>query len=113
MRWPPLLLHIKFIKRNRGFGLWLPLFLIGPLFTLFLLAIIVIVLPFIVLALLVAALAIVFEWQTQWWKSCIRQARWAGYSLKAFPAFLQLLGTLPGLKIDVQGKKEQILISIY
>ena len=47
MNWPPLLLHLRLPRREGGFqGLWLPWFLLYPI----LLALILIALPFILIA---------------------------------------------------------------
>ena len=55
MSWPPSLLHLRIRGRSRGFGLWLPLFIIWP--------------PITLLALTLSPLAIVLaalSWPTGW-----------------------------------------------
>jgi uncharacterized metal-binding protein len=113
MKWPPLVLYMRFKDQNHGFGLWIPLFLIGPIFTLFVLAVFLIVLPFVILALLVALLAVVFEWQTEWLRQARKQLRWAVYGVKAVPAFYGVLCSLTGTKVDINTNKNKVYIAIY
>ena len=113
MKWPPMVLYMKIRSQRTNFGLWIPLFILGPLFMIFLIVVFLIVLPFVLLALFVAGLAVVFDWQTQWLKDSLRYGRWVVYVLKGIPAFVQVLCSLPGLKIDVNGKREQVLITFH
>lgn len=113
MRWPPLALYMKFRSEKHGFGLWIPLFIIGPLFMVFLLAVVLVMLPFVLLALLVAGLAVIFEWQTKWWKESLRYARWTVYGLKSLSAIIGLLFSLTGTKVDVETKYNKVFIAVY
>jgi|GEM_PF-518227 len=113
MKWPPMVLYLKIRNQRHGFGLWIPLFLIGPLFTLFLLAGLLVVLPFVLIALLLAALAVVFEWQTVWLKKAWKQIRWAIYGIRGFPALVRVLCNLPGTKVDVDTRDSKVYIAIY
>jgi len=96
MKWPPYLLKIAFRNHRRGFALWLPLFLIGPVVLVFLLAIVLILLPF-------ALLAMLFSWRVGWWRPM----------LFSMPAILRLLCHLPGLKVDVEGKEGRVYIAFF
>lgn len=113
MKWPPMVLYMKIRNERHGFWLWLPLFIIGPLFTLFLIALFLIVLPFVLVALLIALLAVVFEWQTEWLRVVRKQMRWMWYAIKGVPAFFGVLCSLKGTRIDVNSKNSRVLISIY
>ncbi len=113
MKWPPMVLYLKIRSERTNFGLWIPLFLLGPLFMIFLLAIFLIMLPFVILALLVAGLAFILEWQTRWLTETLRYARWVVYIFKSIPAFTRVLCNLPGLKIDVAGRREQVFITFH
>jgi hypothetical protein len=93
MKWPPYLLKLRFLNPDHTFKLWLPLFLIWPLVLVFLLAALVILLPF-------ALLALVFTLRTDWLLT------W----LKSMPAIYKLLSELPGLKVDLNGDQGQVYI---
>jgi hypothetical protein len=84
MNWPPYWLKIRIEDENHSFPLWLPLFIIGPLVLLLLLAVFLIILPF-------ALLALIFTWELGWWRPVIM----------FFPAIFRLISQLRGLKIDV------------
>ncbi len=94
MKWPPYLLRLRFGNDERDFSLWLPLFLIWPLVLVFLLAAFLVLLPF-------ALLALIFTWRWGWLKSLVLST----------PALLRLFGQLPGLEIDVSGKKGGVYIA--
>ncbi len=91
MNWPPTLIHIKVKNKNTSFSLWLPLFLLLPVLFLILLALSPLIL-----------IAIIVLWETRW-------RRMAIFSLGV--AFLALWH-LRGLKVDVQGPKESVYISV-
>ena len=113
MKWPPLALYMKIRNERHGFGLWIPLFILGPLFLAFLLAVLLLILPFVLVALLVALLAVVFEWQTAWLKSVMKQCRWVVYGLKTLPVLVHVLCSLTGTKVDVNTKYHKVFIAIY
>ena len=96
MRWPPYLMQLKFRSPNHGFSIWLPLFIIGPIALIFLLALCLIALPFLLLSLL-------FTWR--WY--------WLEYAIIGVPAFFSVLHSLPGLKVDVEDGKQHVLVAIY
>jgi hypothetical protein len=90
---PPYWLKIRVENEDHSFPLWLPLFIIGPLVLLLLLAIFLIMLPF-------ALLALIFTWELGWW----RPVFWF------FPALFRLIGQLPGLKVDVGSNNGRVYI---
>ncbi len=93
MKWPPYMMKVAIRNQRHGFAIWLPMFIIGPIFLIFLIAAFLVALPFVLLALL-------FTWQTDWWRP---------YFL-AIPAFLRLVCNLPGLKVDVDGADGRVYV---
>jgi galactitol-specific phosphotransferase system IIC component len=87
---PPLFLRVRFHGKRRGFGLWLPLFLIWPLF----LAGALLLLP---LVLLAAIILFPFGWSLT--------------VLMFGPLVLRVLCALRGLHVDIRDNKEQVYIS--
>jgi len=100
MKRPPMLLSLKFgsdgDKDGGGMHLWIPLFIIGPVALIILLALFLVALPFILLSML-------FTWQLRW-------VRWIIYGI---PAFFSTMHELPGLKVDIQDSKQKIYIAIH
>jgi hypothetical protein len=94
MSWPPFSLKLRFENKDHSFGLWLPLFIIGPVVLLFLLAVFIILLPF-------ALLSFLFTWETGWLES------WA----LGIPALLRLFVNLRGLKVDVDSPEGVVYIA--
>lgn len=91
MSWPPIIMRIKIKNQHTNFGLWLPLFLLFPIA----LVIFIILSPLILIAVIVL-------WERGWGKLAL-------FSLQA--AFVTCW-SLRGLKVDVQGPKECVTISI-
>ena len=91
MKRPPMLMHMRIQGEERGFGLWLPLFLLLPLA----LVVLIILSPLILIAVLVL-------WPSGWGKSALLVLR------AAFEAFC----SMRGLKVDVQSGHQCIYISI-
>jgi uncharacterized metal-binding protein len=85
MKWPPYGLRLRLHNPRRSLGLWLPLFLLGPIALVFLLAFFLIVLVF-------AILATVFTWQFKWWRPLV----------VGVPALVRTLWSLRGLSVDVE-----------
>lgn len=94
MKWPPYLLKLRFRNRRCSFALWLPLFLIGPVVLVFLLAICLIMLPF-------ALLTVLFTWRLGWCRPVVF----------GVPALGRLVCSLPGLKVDVASGEGQVFIA--
>jgi hypothetical protein len=86
MNWPPYLLKIAIENEEHDFNIWLPLFIIGPIVLILLLAVFIIILPF-------ALLSLIFTWELGWWRPVFL----------FFPAIYRLITQLPGLNVDVGG----------
>lgn len=95
MKWPPYLMHFKIRNPQHTFSIWLPLFIIGPIALVFLLALLLIALPFLVL-------------------SVIFTGRWIPLR-KAWTVTSSVVGILHGLnglKVDVEDHGQHVLIVI-
>jgi hypothetical protein len=97
MKRPPMIVSFKINSKDtkHGFGLWVPLFIIGPIALIILLALFLVALPFILLSFL-------FTWNLRWWR----------YLIMGVPAFFNTMHSLPGLKIDISDKQNDIYIAI-
>jgi hypothetical protein len=94
MNWPPLALKLKIKNKDCVVGLWLPLFIIGPVILIFLIAAFIVLLPF-------ALLSFLFNWETGWLESWVL----------GIPALLRLFVNLRGLKVDVDGRGDLVFIA--
>jgi hypothetical protein len=90
MKRPPMLMHVKIRGERRGFGLWLPIFLLLPLA----LALFIILSPLILIAIPVF-------WPKGWRKR----------ALHIFGAAFEILCSMRDLKVDVQSDHRFIYIS--
>lgn len=90
MKRPPMLMHVKIRGEKRGFGLWLPLFLLLPLA----LAL------FIILSPLILILIPIF-WPRGWRKR----------ALHIFGAAFEIICSMRDLKVDIQNDHHCIYIS--
>ena len=90
MKRPPVLMHVKIRGERRGFGLWLPLFLVLPLA----LALFIILSPLKLIAILVF-------WPRGWRKR----------ALHIFGAAFEVFCSMRGIKVDIQGDHHCIYIS--
>ncbi len=93
MKWPPYLLKMKFAHPRHRFAIWLPLFIVGPLVFVLLLAVFLIILPF-------ALLAMLFTWETRWWQP----------ALLWLPSLMRVVCYLPGLEVNVENREGQVFI---
>ena len=91
MRRPPMLMHMRIQGERRGFGLWLPLFLLLPL------ALVV----FIILSPLILVAAIIL-WPSGWGKRAFMSLR----------AALEIFWSMRGLSVDVQSGRQCVSISV-
>ncbi|MBN1368074.1 MAG: hypothetical protein JW967_09120 [Dehalococcoidales bacterium] len=94
MSWPPYLLKIRIENEDNSFPIWLPLFIIGPIMLILLLAVLIILLPFVLLSL-------IFTWQLGWWRPVFL----------FFPALFRIIAQLPGLKVDVGSHSGRVYIA--
>ena len=93
MKWPPYLLKMRFRNPDHAFSLWLPLFIIWPIVLVFLLAIFLVLLPFVILT-------VIFTWQSNW----------MDYIFTCVSAVYRLFSQLPGLVVDVEGNRGHVYI---
>jgi hypothetical protein len=91
MKRPPMLMHLRFQGEYRGFGLWLPLFLLLPLA----LVVFIILSPLI----LIAVLAL---WPSGWGKR----------ALLVLKAACEIFWSIRGLTVDIQSSNQCVYISV-
>lgn len=91
MRRPPVLMHLRIQGEDRGFGLWLPLFLVLPLA----LVVLIILSPLIFVATVIL-------WPSSWGKRAI-------LSLKAA---VEVFWSMRGLDVDVHSGRQCVSISV-
>jgi hypothetical protein len=91
MKRPPIWMRVRFYNEDRGFGLWLPLFLLLPLA----LVVFIILSPLILIGVLVL-------WPSGWGKRAL-------LVLGAAPG---VFCSIRGLKVDVQGRRQYVFISV-
>jgi hypothetical protein len=93
MRWPPYLIKMKVRASAHACSLWLPLFLLWPVVLVLALAILLILLPF-------ALLALILSWQVEWLRSV----------MMSVPALYRLVSRIPGLIVDVEGHEGHVYL---
>ena len=91
MKRPPMLMHLRIQGEERGFGLWLPLFLLLPLA----LVVFIILSPQILLAVLVL-------WPGGWGKR----------SLLILKAAFEVFCSMRGLRVDIQNSNQCVYVSV-
>ena len=91
MKRPPVLMHMKIQGERRGFGLWLPLFLVLPL------ALVV----FIILSPLIVVATIIL-WPSGWGKRALSSLR----------AAVEIFWSMRGLSVDVHSGRQRVSISV-
>lgn len=98
---PPMLLRVRIENRQHRFGLWVPLFLVGPLAMVLLLVLGVLLLPFIPIAAVVL------------WRRGFGEWVLLGtfLLLHVVPMLFVLLCALRGLTVDVTSGREQVYIA--
>ena len=88
---PPVWMRVKITNERSSFGLWLPLFLLLPLA----LVVLIILSPLILIAIMVL-------WPSGWGKR----------ALQVLGAAWEVLCSLRGLKVDVQGRHEYLHVTV-
>ena len=91
MKWPPMLMHLKIQGEDKGFGLWLPLFLLLPLA----LVVLIVLSPLILIAILVI-------WSSGWGERTLLVIR------TAFTIFC----SMRGLRVDIQSRNQYVYIYV-
>jgi hypothetical protein len=94
MNRPPVLMHVKIKNEKSDFGLWLPLFLLFPLA----LVVLLVLSPLVLIAILVL-------WGCGY-------GRWVRWGLRCLVVAFVSSWALRGLKVDVQGRRENVFISV-
>ena len=88
---PPMLMHMKIQGEEKGFGLWLPLFLLLPLAA----VVFIILSPLILIAVLVL-------WPSGWGKR----------ALLALKTAFTMFCSMRGLEVDIQSHHQYVYISV-
>ena len=88
---PPLLMHMRFHKGEKQFGIWLPLFLLIPLA----LVVLIILSPLIIIAIVVL-------WPSGWGKRALLVLRVA----------IEIFVSIRGLTVDIQSRQQYVIISV-
>ena len=91
MKRPPMLMHMRIQGEERGFGLWLPLFLLLPLA----LVVFIILSPLILVSVLVL-------WPSGWGKRALLISR----------AAVEIFWEMRGLKVDVRKGRQIVSFSM-
>ena len=91
MKRPPMLMHMRIQGEERGFGLWLPLFLLLPLA----LVVFIILSPLILVSVLVL-------WPSGWGKRALLISK----------AALEIFWEMRGLKVDVRKGRQIVSFSV-
>jgi hypothetical protein len=94
MNRPPMLMHVKIKNDRSNFGLWLPLFLLFPLA----LVVLLVLSPLILIAVLVLC--------------ALGHGRWVWWGFRCLWVAILTSCALRGLEVDVQGHRESVLISV-
>jgi hypothetical protein len=94
MNWPPMLMHVKIKNKETNFGLWLPLFLLLPLA----LVVLIILSPLIIIGILVLC--------------ALGHGRWVVWGFRCLWVAIVSSWALRGLKVDVQGHKGTVQVTI-
>ena len=90
MSMPPCLMHLRIHNEEHNFGLWLPLFLAWLILAAFAMAL----LPIFLILLIVA-------WPLGWGK----------FTLLLGPRIYTILCALKGLKVAINSRREQVMVS--
>lgn len=94
MIFPPSTLRIKIIENHqKKVNLWLPLFILWPIVLLIMIPIMIMALPFLLVAGLVIPLMVI-------------------RIIKLGPALISIFCSMRGLKVDVQSKDSNVYISM-
>ena len=93
MSFPPMIMWLKIDQPNTRVNLWLPLFIICPIVFIIGLSLFLLLLPLILIVSVIL-------WRFGWVRLIF-----------TFPAVIGCLFALRGLKVDVNGGSERVLIS--
>jgi hypothetical protein len=104
MKRPPMLMHVKIRREDGGFCLWLPLFLLLPLALVLLIALSPLIL-----------LAVIVLWLSGRGKRALLVTGIVFrllFSVRLIRAAVDLLCSMPGLRVDIAGDNDRVHISI-
>jgi hypothetical protein len=104
MKRPPMVMRLQIRGKERGFGLWLPLFLLLPLVLLLLIALS----PLIVTVIIVRRR----RRQPDRLSGIARACLGILCSPRRIGAALDALCSMPGLRVDVRNSNERVYVSI-
>jgi len=104
MKRPPMLMRVQIRGKERGFGLWLPLFLLLPLALLLL----IILSPLIVIVIFILRLRRRVDQLPPIAQACVGIL----CSLRGVRAAFDVLCSMPGLRVDVCNSTEHVHVSI-
>jgi hypothetical protein len=104
MRRPPVLMRVHIRGKEKGFGLWLPLFLLIPLGF----ALVIAFSPLILVAIIVLRRRQQLSRMPGIARACLRILR----SPRGIRAVFDIFCSMPGLRVDVREKNEQVYVSI-
>jgi hypothetical protein len=104
MKRPPVFIRVHVRGKEKGFGLWLPLFLLLPLG----LALVIALSPLILIALIVLRRRRHVSRMPAIARTCMGVLR----SPRAIKSIFDVFCSMPGLRVDVRNKNEQVHISV-
>jgi hypothetical protein len=94
MNRPPLLMHVRVRNEKSDFGIWLPLFLLFPLA----LVVLLVLSPLILVGILVLLM--------------LGQERWVAWGFRCLWVAIASSWALRGLRVDVQGRKGTVQVTV-
>jgi len=95
MNFPPMIMQIQISRKDRGFNLWLPLFIIFPIVVIIIAALFLLLLPL----MLIAA---VILWRLGLWRPLFF----------FWPAVFGCFCAMRGLEVDIDQDDAQVFISV-
>lgn len=104
MKRPPMLMRVQIRGEDRGFSLWLPLFLILPLA----LVLLIILSPLILLAVFIL-------WLSGRGKRAVLVTGFVFRllcSMRLIGAAVDLFCSMPGLRVDIHNRNERVYVSV-
>jgi hypothetical protein len=104
MKRPPMVMRVQIRGKEKGSGLWLPLFLLLPLG----MALVIALSPLIVIAI------VILRWRGRLGglSGTARTYLGALCSPQGVRAAFDVFCSMPGLRVDIRNKNEQVYISI-
>jgi hypothetical protein len=104
MNLPPMVMRVQIRGGEKGFCLWLPLFLLLPLALLLL----IILSPLILVAIIILRL----RGRGRYLSPIIRASFGVLCSVRGIRAAFDVLCSMPGLRVDISNRNERVYISV-